>query len=369
MMGRGEIFQPPSETIRHILVRMPNWIGDAVMCTPALMGVRERFPHVRLSLLTRSSVGELLMGHPACDEVIVYDHQGRHAGLGGKWTLVRQLQGLAADMAILFQNAFEAALLTWLAGIPIRYGYATDRRGWLLSHPVPVPAWKDQRHQVVYFQEMLRPLGAGLEQGPPAVPAWEFADGGGVHLSRFGIEESMTLIGLNPGSVYGDAKRWLPDRFAAAADRLVTETQEREEPDRPVRCVIVGGPGEEALGQAIGGMMQTHPLVLSGRTTLQELMAVVRRCRCFLTNDTGPMHIAAALGVPVVAVFGPTNPVTTGPCGARQIVVRHDMRCAPCLLRSCPIDHRCMTSVEVEEVVEAALSLINAHDEQVKGKL
>ncbi|PJA78509.1 MAG: lipopolysaccharide heptosyltransferase II, partial [Nitrospirae bacterium CG_4_9_14_3_um_filter_51_5] len=172
------------------------------------------------------------------------------------------------------------------------------------------------------------------------------------------LPSDSLVIGINPGSVYGSAKRWLPERFAEVGDLLV-ERLAREFPGSPlVRCVLIGGKGEEALGQGIARRMRYEPILLSGRTTMQELMGVLARCSVLVTNDTGPMHVAQALGVPVAAVFGSTDPSTTSPHGQSQGVVTASVRCAPCLLRACPIDHRCMTQVSVEQVVEVALSHI-----------
>jgi heptosyltransferase-2 len=163
-------------------------------------------------------------------------------------------------------------------------------------------------------------------------------------------------IGINPGSVYGSAKRWLSDRFAEVGDRLVERLYEQYPEFTAVRCVLIGGRGEDALGMEIARPMRRQPLVLSGKTTIQELMDVLCRCAVLVTNDTGPMHVAQALGVPVVGIFGSTDPESTGPVGEGSCWIREPVRCSPCLLRSCPIDHRCMTAVSVEQVVEAVMA-------------
>lgn len=344
---------------RRILVRGPNWIGDAVMCEPALRAVRNLFPEATLSLLVKPAIAELLKGHPAVNHVLIYDDRGRHAGLSGKWTLAGVLRRHRFDLAILFQNAFEAALLSFLAGIPRRYGYATDGRGWLLSDPIiPLPRAK-LKHQVDYYWDLLRPLGC---QGQPDAPCLflsrEEDAAMAERLAASGVAPSDFLIGVNPGSTYGGAKRWLPERFAETVNRLIEE----QGPGfgRPMKAAIVGAKGEEALGQTIAGLIRATTVVLSGRTTVRELMAVTKRCGLFLTNDTGPMHIAAAFNVPVVAVFGPTDWRTTAPFGTRHSLVRQPVDCAPCLLRECPIDHRCMTGVTVEEVYKAGLSRLSS---------
>ena len=297
----------------QILLRLPNWLGDAVMCEPAIRAVHRIYPDARLTVLGRSSVVDLLDGHPDVAEAMVYDHRGRHQGLSGKWRLAQELRGRKFDLTVLFQNAFEAAFITALAGIPRRYGYATDGRGFLLT--TAVPKVRHVPHQVSYYLELLRPLGSETEPCAPKLylkPEEEIA--ASALLAGFGVQPGETLIGLNPGSTYGTAKRWLPDRFAGAASKVAAIC--RDLTGRPAHVVIVGAPGEEDLGEAIARQIEAPTIVLSGRTSVRELMAITKRCRLYLTNDTGPMHVAAAFGVPMVAVFGPTDWRTTAPFGS-----------------------------------------------------
>lgn len=342
------------EDIRRIVVRGPNWLGDAVMCEPALSQVRTLFPRVDITLLVKPAIADLLAQHPAVNRTLVYDDRGRHAGLIGKWTLAGVLRRHRFDLAILFQNAFEAALIGFLAGIPRRFGYATDGRSLLLTDPVTVPSRTSQRHQVEYYWDLLKPLGA---QGPASAPRlFVTPDESAVIAKRLadaGIGSSDLVIGVNPGSTYGHAKRWLPDRYAEVVNRVVKEAQGRS--GARVGVAIVGAKGEEQLGAAIADQIKTRTVVCSGQTTVRELMALVKRCQLFLTNDTGPMHVAAAFKVPLVAVFGPTDWQTTSPFHVDAQLVRQPVSCAPCLLRECPIDHRCMTEVTVEQVYGAAV--------------
>ena len=354
-------------SIRRLLVRGPNWIGDAVMSEPALAALRELFPTAEITLLVKPAIAELLRGHPALQRILVYEDPGRHVGITGKWTLAGTLRRLRFDLAILFQNAFEAALLTFLAGIPRRYGYATDGRRFLLSDPIAVPERTKIGHQVQYYLDMLRPLGSERPAGSPRLfLSQEEEQAMDQRLAEAGVDESDLLVGLNPGSTYGSAKRWLPERFAETADRLSQE--QGMQSGRRVRVVIVGARGEEVLGRAIADRMQVKPIQLSGRTTMRELMAVIKRCDLFLTNDTGPMHLAASFGVPVVALFGPTDSRTTSPFGSGHTIVRHPVECAPCLLRECPIDHRCMTRISVDEVYGAAVKQLVVKFESRKSK-
>jgi heptosyltransferase-2 len=333
--------------VKRILVRGTNWIGDAVLTTPALAALRAGFPQARIALLVKPAVAELLQCHPAIDDIVLYRDPGPHAGLGGKLSLALQLNRGHYDLAVLLQNAFEAAAITALAGIPHRYGYATDGRAFLLTHRVPLTPKIRRKHQVEYYLELLRPVGIPVEPTAPTLWTTPGEDAAaGELLQAFGVRTDQVVIGLNPGSVYGSAKRWLPERFARVADRLAAEHE---------ACVLIfGGKGEEQLGTAIAAMMTAPTIVFSGRTTVRQLMALIKRCRLFVTNDTGPMHVAAAFGVPLVAIFGPTNPATTSPYGPGHELVRHPVECSPCLLRECPIDHRCMQGIGVEEVYGAA---------------
>jgi len=342
-------------SIQRVLVRAPNWIGDAVMCEPALRGLRSLFPQAELTLLAKSSIAELFIAYPGLDRVLVYDDKGMHAGLSGKWSLAGTVRRYRFDLAVLFQNAFEAAFLTWLAGVPRRYGYATDGRTFFLTDPIAVPDRTVPTHQAGYYWNVLKPLGIAGE--PPAPTLVVTADEERVletRLASAGIGSSDIVIGINPGSTYGSAKRWLPDRFAEVAQRLAGRL--RQDEGRHVAVVILGAAGEESLGKDIAARVEARSVVLSGATTIRELMAATKRCRLLLTNDTGPMHIAAACGVPVVAVFGPTDWRTTAPYGQEQSVVREPVDCAPCLLRECPIDHRCMTRVSVDRVYDTAVT-------------
>jgi len=341
------------KTIKRILVRGPNWLGDAVMCEPALRGLRKLFPDVQIALLVKPAVADLFVGHPALTRVLTYDTKGRHAGLSGKWALAGQLRRQGFDLAVLFQNAFEAAFLTFLAGVPRRYGYATDGRSLLLSDPVAAPDRRTLVHQVRYYWELLKPLGLTGDPSAPELvvfPEEEQAMAG--RFAQGGLTATDVVVGINPGSTYGGAKRWLPERFAEVTERLCRTIRESRE--QQVSVVIFGAKGEEHLGQEIAARLSSRSLVLSGATTIRELMAAVKRCAMLLTNDTGPMHIASAFQVPVVAIFGPTDWRTTSPFGSAHAIVRQPVDCAPCLLRECPIDHRCMTRVTVDQVYEAA---------------
>ncbi len=333
------------------------------MCEPALRGLRSLFPDAQIALLVKPGVADLFAGHPALTRVLTYDTNGRHAGLSGKWALAGQLRRQEFDVALLFQNAFEAALLAFLAGVPRRYGYATDARSLLLTDPVAAPDRRTLVHQVRYYWDLLKPLGLTGDPSAPELvvfPEEEQAMAG--RFAQGGVAPSDAVVGINPGSTYGGAKRWLPERFAEVTDRLCHTI--RMSRGQEVSVVIFGAKGEERLGQEIAANLSSKSLVLSGATTIRELMAAVKRCEVLVTNDTGPMHIASAFQVPVVAIFGPTDWRTTSPFGSAHAIVRQPVDCAPCLLRECPIDHRCMTRVTVDQVYEAGLTSLSGRGGQ-----
>jgi heptosyltransferase-2 len=269
----------------------------------------------------------------------------------------------------LFQNAFEAAVLTRLAQIPVRAGYDRDGRGWLLSHKVSVDPHVVKLHQTYYYLDLVDQLfgrartAEGLEPKRPSQIAGEAmpditlsvrADrkqAARARLQSQGVDFNQTVVGINPGAFYGSAKRWLSERYAAVLDRLIEE--------REASVVIFGSPNEVAIAEGIQSRMRTRPVVLSGRTELSELIAMIACCDLFLTNDSGPMHLAAALRVPTLAIFGSTDEIATGPMSPAAVVLNKRVECSPCLLRECPIDHRCMTRITAEEVTQQAFRMID----------
>ena len=276
----------------------------------------------------------------------------------GKVSFIRLLRSQQFGLAILLQNAFEAAFFTFLAGVPERWGYDTDGRRLLLSRGISVPRQEGRVHQMEYFHRLIADLTGIHTKRDANLVVYEEeelqVDEAFPGLARGSTDE---LIGINPGSVYGSAKRWLPERFAEAADQIIENRQRSLTSERVVKCVIVGGPGEEELGRTVGRHMKNPSIVLSGKTTIRQLLVIIKRCSIFLTNDTGPMHIACAFGVPVVAIFGSTDPAHTAPPPSLSKIAQTSVRCAPCLLRHCPIDHRCMTGISVEDVYQAAINL------------
>lgn len=335
----------PPGSVARIVVRMPNWIGDAVMATPALGLLRKSFPDAHIAIVANPLVAELFTFHPDCNQVIRFDKRTTHRGVGGFWRFCRSLRSERFDLAVLLQNAFEAAVMAVLAGIPRRAGYSTDGRGLLLTAGVPAVDKKHGLHHVDYYLRMLRQLGLDDHEHRLRLALTAGEESGAIE--RLGPGD---WIAVNPGASYGAAKRWIPERFAAVADSLSAEFG--------VRVVLTGGPGELDIGRDIERSMSRAPLNLIGRTSVRELMAVLAHCRLVVTNDSGPMHIAAAFDVPIVAVFGPTDHTTTSPLIEKCRIVRSAADCAPCMLRECPTDHHCMTGVSADEVLAAARSLL-----------
>jgi len=333
-----------------IMVRSPNWIGDAVMSTPALGAIRAAFPSSEIVLAANPVVSELMSPHPFCDRTVVFDKRGSHGGIAGLWKFSRLLAGERFDVAILFQNAIEAAIMVRLAGIKTRAGYGTDGRGILLTHRVRVSKEARRLHHSQYYLEMLGALGI-----PPA--------GRGLRLQCTDEEKSWAggVLGtgrwaaINPGAAYGSAKRWYPDRFGEVADALAS--------DFGYGTLLVGGPGEAAIGSEIESRMRSKPLNLIGRTSVRQLMALLASVELVITNDSGPMHVAAAFDRPIVALFGPTDYRTTSPLCTRFLLVRKETECAPCLKRRCPTDHRCMGAISATDVLEAVQALLKAEGE------
>jgi heptosyltransferase-2 len=313
----------------RVVVRAPNWLGDAVLSLAAVRDVRRNFPGARIEVLARPALGELY---------------GAVAEVDASRT---RLDGGAFELAVLLPNSIGSALQVYRAGIPERWGYATDGRGLLLTRAARVPRVLRGRSQVYYYRAMLAGVGLEVSASPDASlqcpEAWSAR-------GRELLGGEGPWLGLNPGAAYGGAKRWLPSRYAAVADVLARR--------RGARVAILGGAVERGLAQAIAGAMQGPARVLAGETSLADLVGVVSRLELLVTNDSGPMHLAAALGVPLVAVFGPTDWTETAPVGERWRLVREPVECSPCLLRECPIDHRCMRRVGVERVADEALALL-----------
>jgi heptosyltransferase-2 len=333
--------------VNRICLRATNWIGDAVMTTPAMGALRSSFPAAEIVVVANPLVAELFRYHPYCDRVLVYDKKGTHRGLKGLLRFCGMLRREHFDLAVLLQNAVEASVMALLAGVPRRAGYGTDGRALLLTHSVQVGAAERRLHHTRYYLGMLEALDIRGGDGALRLACTDSE----LAWARELLGEGMPLV-INPGAAYGSAKRWYPERFAEVGNRLAAEFG--------ARIVLTGGPDETEIGRDIAAAMDVAPLNLIGKTSVRQMMAVLSLCRLVVTNDSGPMHVAAAFGVPIVAVFGPTDHTTTSPLAENCRVIRKEVDCAPCLLRQCPTDHRCMEAISVEDVMAGVRELWKA---------
>jgi heptosyltransferase-2 len=335
----------------NILIRSTNWIGDAVMTLPAVAAVRNTFPRARITILAKPWVAELFELYPDIDEIMSFQSPGIHDGLSGKWRIAREIRKKQFDAVILLQNAIEAAIIAFLAGIPVRAGYNSDGRGLLLTHSVQRTKAIREVHQTDYYLEMVKALGcrpAGMEFHLRCGQKYDLL--AETMLRRHGLAESRLLVGMAPGAAYGPAKKWFPERFASVADKLVDAFS--------AQIVLFGSSGDNDTAAKVQ-TQATYPMAdLTGKTSLKEAMSLMTRCRLFISNDSGLMHVAAALGVPTVAVFGSTNPATTSPPGRKNIIIHKDVACSPCLRPDCPTDFKCMDLIGVDDVYEAAVRML-----------
>jgi heptosyltransferase-2 len=347
----------------RILVRVPNWVGDAVMCLPALEALRRTLPEAAITLLARPWVADLFPADALRCSLVAYDTTAAHRGLGGRWRIAGELRRERYDAAILFQNAFDAAWITWLAAIPIRAGYSRHGRRPLLTHPVKTPQKGSLGHEAHSYLELLRRLGIISSFTPVEqirLPCTHDSRHRSQTLVRkyFSVHaenrfaEDGLIVGISPGATFGTAKRWPAARFAELAARLHRE--------HGAACVFFGAPAEQALAEQVISMAGVPALCLAGKTSLAQFIELIPGCDLFVTNDTGTMHVAASLGVPTLAIFGSTNEHETRPLGKHVEVVVGEAFCRPCKLRHCPIDHRCMTSIEVDQVLEAARRMLRS---------
>lgn len=326
------------------------------MSIPALQALHEQFPGAKISVLARPWVAGLYGREPFCHELIPYEAPRGWKGLGQKWAVAADLRSRKFDCAVLLQNAFESAALAKLAGIPLRIGYARDGRSWLLTHPIPVPAAGEiKRHQRFYYLELLK-RARFVDGYDTDMPIRLEGAAAAARCGRDRFAQSSVngpVIGVSPGAAYGGAKRWLPERFAEAAIEVAHE--------RGATVAVFGSREELPICELVQRTIEAagqRCLNFAGTTALAEFIELAAACEVYLTNDSGPMHIASALGVPTVVIFGATDDEATGPTGDRSRVVRQPVECSPCLLRECPIDHRCMTRVSSERVAQAALGLL-----------
>ncbi len=328
---------------RCVAVLAPNWLGDAVMALPAIADLRRRFPSARIVVAARRSVADLFRLVAFVDEIINQDAEA--------------LRASGADVALLLPNSFASAWLVRRAGIAERWGYATDWRGWLLTRAVRRP--KGSRHQGAYYQHLVGAL--GIEIGP-LEPALAIPDDAVTSARRLlvdrGWNNERPLVVLAPGAAYGTAKRWIPSYVSRLINDLVQQGR---------TCVLVGSradaPTTRDIRSGVDEANRAQVIDVSGETSLEILAAILSLARACVSNDSGAMHLAGAVGTPLVALFGPTRESETAPltrAGGRAEVLTHQVWCRPCMLRECPIDHRCMTGIDPSRVLVSVKRLLGS---------
>lgn len=342
------------QSINRIIVRGTTWVGDSVMTVPALRALRRLFPDAEITLSVRSWARGLFANVDFIDHLLVFERKNSFSFL----SQAREWRSQNFDLAVLFQNAFEAALIPFFARVPVRVGFATESRQALLTHPVPTPDWRNDKHEVFYYLYLIAALEQGLlgtstvmDFDPDiSIELPEFAKAQAVALLRSnGVTDGKQVVAVCPGSINSRAKRWPASSYATLSDRLIEEGRQ---------VVIIGSKDELEVTEEVLKQMRRSPVVLTGKTSLEQITAILAAVDLVVTNDTGPAHIASALGRSTLVIFGPTNPLTTRPFSPLAEVLRHPPDCAPCMLRDCPIDHRCMTAITVSEVFEKVTSLL-----------
>jgi lipopolysaccharide heptosyltransferase II len=325
------VFVRPDTNLKpfRILIRASNWLGDSVISVPAVRAIKAGRPDAHVTIAAPEKIASVWKLVPEVDDILPLESKSL-------FSVVKKIRRQAPfEVAILFPNSLRTALEVWLAGIPRRVGFPGHNRRWLLNQIVAdEPRRGPIQHQVFHYLRMARDIGA-----PHDLPQLT------KFLPRIKTNGAPAKIGMSPGAEYGPAKRWLPERFAEVA--LAVGAQ------RPVQWILFGTAADKETGAAIESALGPHCTNRIGQTTLEQLSAELSECALLLTNDTGTMHLATLLGVPVVAIFGSTEPLLTGPLGNARHIIRHQVECSPCFLRECPIDFRCMKAVSTEEVVAA----------------
>jgi len=343
------------DSFHRLVVRAPGWLGDAILSLPAAAAIRRHFPSAHLTIVAPASIAPIFREQTpvAPDEVIDLPDSTRDA--------VAILKKGSFDAGILFPNSFRSAWQFRRAGIRARWGYGTAGRSWLLTRRSARVRGRGKLHLLDYYRNLVRGLDiACADEGPSLVPSPSSASRAAALLAERKVPPSAPIVGFAPGAAYGQAKQWPPDRMAQVIARLAAET--------PATCIIVGASHDRDAARAIESWLRAHAPAAShrvvdlvGRTNLGTLVGVAARAAVFVSNDSGAMHVAAAVGRPVVAIFGPTDERVTRPIGAHEVITQ-PVFCRPCQLRDCPIDHRCMKRITVDTIVSAVTRRLAAAD-------
>ena len=346
----SDLVLPPSFTPQNIIVRMPNWLGDLVMATPVLADLRHHWPQAKITAMCQNPLGIVLQEDPHLDEVLNFKRPSGwiHRTIHPDMTL--PLQQGHYDLGILLTNSLSSAWWFWRGNVQNRLGYATHGRSWLLDYPIPFPDQRHRQHLVITYKQLLDPLGIPLSQTAPRLYITEQEqETVQERLNSYHVSKEQILIGINPGAAYGSAKCWPPERFKELAQRLLKDPQ--------ITLLFFGDKTGASLVNDICMDLPERAINLAGKTSLRELIAFIQTCDLFLTNDSGPMHIASAVDTPLIALFGSTSDIATGPYNGGLVIHKH-VPCSPCYRRECPIDFRCMTRIEVNEVYQQIQTLL-----------
>lgn len=329
----------PNFCPQNIIIRMPNWLGDAVMATGVLEDVRNKYPQAKITALSLPSVATLLAQNPYVQEFLTFSRTKKSIQ-----EVRKKLKEKNFDLGILLTGSFSSAWWFYQAKIPVRLGYKMHARSLLLHPGVRSPKNYEKQHLVTTYKELLKPLGISLTESAPQlflttqeeIDAEKFLEGENIYPENI-------LIGINPGAAYGSAKCWPEERFCELSQKLLSDPR--------VHLLYFGDTSSKSIVDSICSKL-SHKRVtnLAAKTTLRELMALIFKCSLFITNDSGPMHIASALNTPLVAIFGSTNEIKTGPYNGGVVIHKH-VACSPCYLRKCPIDFRCMMQISVDDVL------------------
>lgn len=338
---------PEISTIHSIVIRCPNWIGDAVMATPVFRQIRTLFPHAHIIALAHEPIAQLLQGIEEIDEFLVFS-RANGKKRSDQQRVVKELRNRKIDLGILLTRSLSSAWMFWKGHVRWRLGLSDHLRRFLLN--IPIKKTENEHHDVLAYGELLRPFGK-VESHPELQLRVRDEEQKNIQklLEGLGRRPHERLIVINPGAAYGSAKCWPKEYFRSVAEAL---SQEED-----VFCVFVGDCSSVSMNEEIINGLPRNVMSIAGATSLRDLMAVISLSDCVLTNDSGPMHIAAAFKRPLVAIFGSTNPKRTGPWGGGEVLYKH-VACSPCYLRECPIDFRCMRKITPNEVLNHIKQII-----------
>lgn len=335
---------------KSIIIRMPNWIGDFIMATPILSDVRRAFPKASITAMCRIGVCQLLEMDPDINEIFCFSKTSGFNRRDSHRDLIEKIRQGKYDLGILLTNSFSSSWWFYRGHVSYRIGYRDNFRSFLLTHPIHPPSQLRKQHLVKTYKMLLSVLGIPVSKTAPRLYlADQEIRAAQELLKQQGMQEGDILIGINPAATYGSAKCWLPERFVEVAHKLLQNEK--------THLVFFGDQESVPLIKSICRTLSARAINLAGLTSLRELASLISLCRVFLSNDSGPMHIADALGVPVVALFGSTNEIVTGPFSQGRVIHKH-VTCSPCYKRTCPIDFRCMKAIEVEEVYQQVLQAL-----------